>query len=76
MDPETPPVTPLTGPCFCGTDNQRYAIQKLEAWGCCFLHWTEVPPLLAVMETPGGVIVFIDGEGRPHIYQGGRRIRH
>ena len=64
VDHETPSVTPLTGPCFCGTQDQRQAIQKLEAFGWTFLHWTEVPSMVAVMENATGDIAFIDQKGR------------
>jgi len=58
------PATPLTGPCFDGTHLQRQAIEKLESFGWLFLHWTEIPLMVAVMENQQGDIVFIDHEGR------------
>ena len=63
MDRDRPPVMPLTGPRFYGTPEQTQAIQKWESTGWIFLHWTEVPPMVAVMENASDVI-FIDHQGR------------
>ncbi len=61
---DKPPATPLAGPTFSGTHDQRLAIQRLENMGWLFLHWTEIPLMVAVMENHRGDVVFIDHDGR------------
>ena len=63
MNHDRPPGSPLTGPCFCGTGEQRRAIERWENIGWTFLHWTEVPSIMAVMENVIGDVVFIDDHG-------------
>jgi len=64
MDKERPSGTPLTGPCFYGTFDQRRSIARWEHAGWTFLHWTEVPRMVAVIENTIGDVAFIDQEGR------------
>jgi hypothetical protein len=54
---------PLTGPCFYGTFDQRCALDRWGSAGWTFLHWTEVPQVMAVLEGPLGDVVFIDENG-------------
>ncbi len=63
MDSDRPPCSPLTGPCFYGTWEQRRAIERWQNVGWTFLHWTEVPRMIAIMENAIGDIVFIDDNG-------------
>jgi hypothetical protein len=63
MNHERPPRAPLTGPCFYGTWEQRRAIERWEHVEWTFLHWTEVPAIMAVMESAIGDVVFIDEHG-------------
>ena len=63
MTQDRPPGIPLTGPCFYGTFMQRRSIERWERAGWTFLHWTEVPSLMAVMESAIGDVVFIDDGG-------------
>ena len=63
MNHERPPETPRTGPCFYGTFDQRRAIERWERAGWTFLHWTEVPRMVAVLENAIGDVVFIDDNG-------------
>ncbi len=60
---EQSPITPLAGPSYHGTPEQVHAIQNLEKLGWLFLHWTEIPLLLAVMQKETGDVVFIDTDG-------------
>jgi hypothetical protein len=55
--------TPLTGPFFYGTQDQRRAIERWQDAGWTFLHWTEVPHVMAVLESTLGDVVFIDENG-------------
>ena len=60
------PGAPLTGgrpPCFYGTFDQRRALDRWGSAGWTFLHWTEVPQVMAVLEGPLGDVVFIDENG-------------
>jgi hypothetical protein len=57
------PGVPLTGPCFYGTFDQRRALDRWGSAGWTFLHWTEVPHVMAVLEGPLGEVVFIDEYG-------------
>jgi hypothetical protein len=54
---------PLTGPLFSGTVDQRRAIERWENIGWTFLHWTEVPKIMAVTEGPLNDIISIDHYG-------------
>ena len=54
---------PVTGPFFYGTGDQRRALPRWEKVGWTFLHWTEVPKMMAVLEGPLGEIIFIDRQG-------------
>jgi hypothetical protein len=54
---------PLTGPFFYGTFDQRCAIERWEDAGWTFLHWTEIPRIMAVLEGPLDEVVFIDEHG-------------
>ncbi len=63
MDEDKPTGIPLTGPVVNGTGDQTRAITQWERAGWTFLHWTEVPKTIAVMEGPLGEIIFIDREG-------------
>ncbi len=63
MNKDRPPASPLTGPCFHGTADQRHAIQRWENADWTFLHWTEVPQMMAVMDNAIGDVVFIDDKG-------------
>jgi hypothetical protein len=54
---------PFTGPSFYGTFDQRRAIERWEDAGWTFLHWTEVPRIMAVLEGPLRDIIFIDEHG-------------
>ena len=56
--------SPLTGPCFNGTLAQRRAIGRWEKAGWTFLHWTEVPRMVAVIENDMGDVAFIDHDGK------------
>ena len=58
-----PRGVPLTGPSFHGTFDQRCAIERWERAGWTFLHWTEVPQIMAVLESLLNEIVFIDEYG-------------
>ena len=69
------PVTPLVGPCFHDTGQQREAIRQWENLGWVFLHWTEVPLMLAVMEQDGDII-FIDHQGQAWTGPGFSKIKH
>jgi len=57
------PGVPLTGPHFYGTFDQRRALDRWGNAGWIFLHWTEVPCVMAVLEGPLGEVVFIDEYG-------------
>ena len=63
MNHDRPSGSPLTGPCFYGTFEQRRAIERWENVGWTFLHWTEVPSIMAVMENVIRDVVFIDDNG-------------
>ena len=63
MRHDRPPRSPLTGPCFYGTFEQRRTIERWENVDWTFLHWTEVPSIMAVMESALGDVVFIDDGG-------------
>jgi hypothetical protein len=63
MTEDKPHGVPLTGPFFCGTFDQRRAIERWEDAGWTFLHWTEVPKIMAVLEGPLDDIIFIDQHG-------------
>ena len=63
MNDEKPMGRPLAGPCFYGTGDQRRAIPQWEKAGWTFLHWTEVPRMIAVLEGSLGEIIFIDQNG-------------
>lgn len=63
MTHDKPPGSPLTGPCFYGTFDQRRAIERWENANWTFLRWTEVPGMVAVMENAIRDIVFIDQNG-------------
>ena len=63
MKDEKPRGIPLTGPCFCGTCDQRQSIERWEDAGWTFLHWTEIPRMIAVLEGPLGEINLIDENG-------------
>jgi hypothetical protein len=54
---------PLTGPIFYGTFDQHRAIERWEDAGWTFLHWTEIPRIMAVLEGTLGDIVFVDEHG-------------
>lgn len=54
---------PLDGPVFYGMPDQVRAIQRWENTGWAFLHWTEVPCMLAIMENAIGDVVFLDVNG-------------
>jgi hypothetical protein len=58
-----PKGIPSTGPFFYGTFDQRKMIDRWENAGWVFVHWTEVPDMVAVMQDPAGQIIFIDQEG-------------
>ncbi len=60
---DKPKGTPPTAPSFHGTDDQRRAVERWEKAGWTFLHWTEVPKLLAVLDNVLGVVIFIDEYG-------------
>jgi hypothetical protein len=51
------------GPFFCGTFDQQRAIERWQNADWTFLHWTEVPQVMAVLEGALGAVVFIDGNG-------------
>jgi hypothetical protein len=53
--------TPLTGPY--GSFDRRRAIDRWEDVGWTFLHWTEVPQVLAILEHVLGEIIFLDENG-------------
>ncbi len=63
MDDQQPMGRPVTGPFFYGTGDQRRAIPQWERAGWTFLHWTEVPNMIAVLEDTLGQIIFIDQNG-------------
>ena len=63
MSDDSPQGTPLTGPLFHGTFDQRRAIARWEDAGWTFLHWTEVPEIMVVLEGPLNEIIFIDETG-------------
>lgn len=64
MDDEQNKRIPVTGPTMTGTEEQRRAIKRWEDVGSTFLHWTEVPEVIAVMKGPLGEIIFIYENGR------------
>ncbi len=55
---------PRSGTRFHGTYDQRRAIKRWENAGWFFLHWTEVPRMVAVIENSIGDVAFIDHDGR------------
>ena len=57
------PGVPLTGPHLYGTFDQRRALDRWGSAGWTFLHWTEIPRVMAVLEGPLGEAVFIDEYG-------------
>ena len=63
MNENKPSPLPLTGPFFYGTFDQRRALERWQKAGWTFLHWTEVPSIMAVMENVIGDVVFIDDHG-------------
>ena len=63
MSDDTPRGMPLTGPFFYGTFDQRRAITRWEDASWTFLHWTEVPGIMGVLEGPLDEIIFIDENG-------------
>jgi len=63
MSHKEPSGVPLTGPFFYGTLDQRQSIGRWEDGGWVFLHWTEIPKMIAVMEGPLGEINLIDQNG-------------
>jgi hypothetical protein len=54
---------PLIGPFFSGSFEQRRAIGRWEDAGWTFLHWAEVPRIMAVLQNLLGDIIFIDESG-------------
>ena len=56
-------IDPLTGPRYYGTTDQRRTMFWFKTAGWTFLHWTDVPKILAVMESPSGRITFVDDRG-------------
>ncbi len=54
---------PLLGPCHYGTRDQRRAIERWEDAGWTFLHWAEVPQMLAVLQNILGDAIFLDDHG-------------
>jgi hypothetical protein len=68
MDGEKTMGRPLIGPVFYGTDDQKRALSQWEKAGWTFLHWTEVPRMMAVLEGSLGEIIFIDQQG--FVWQG------
>jgi hypothetical protein len=63
IDDKRPRVRP-NGLIDHGAFDQRRAIERWEHIGWAFLHWTEVPNMIALMEGPLNDIIFIDGYGR------------
>ena len=63
MEQKKPPGSPLTGTSVNGTPYQRREIERWENTGWIFLHWTEGPLMVAVMENANGEVVYIDGNG-------------
>jgi len=57
------PGVPLASPYFYGTFDRRRALERWGSAGWTFLHWTEVPSVMAVLEGPLGEVVFIDEYG-------------
>jgi hypothetical protein len=55
--------TPLTGPSFYGNRYQRRCIERWQDAGWAFLHWTEIPQVMAVLENLLGDVIFIDENG-------------
>jgi hypothetical protein len=60
---DKPRALPPTGPFFYGTLPQRRCIERWQDAGWTFLHWTEVPEILAVLRSPLDEIIFIDDHG-------------
>lgn len=56
-------VKPPTGPFFPGTFTQRRAIARWENAGWIFVHWTEIPEMVAVLQSVLGDVIFIDQKG-------------
>lgn len=55
--------TRIADPFFYVTFDQRRAIERWQDADWIFLHWTEVPRVMAVLENTLGDVVFIDGKG-------------
>ena len=64
MDHDKPSGPPRTGPRLHGTPAQKRALERWENAGWTFLHWTEVPRMMAVIENTNGDVAFIDHDGR------------
>ena len=54
----------FTDRCARGTPAQKRAIERWEKTGWTFLHWTEVPRMVAVIENDTGDVAFIDHDGK------------
>jgi hypothetical protein len=54
---------PLTDPFSYGTGYQRRCIERWQGAGWAFLHWTEVPGIMAILGNAVGDIIFIDENG-------------
>jgi len=63
MDEDKKMGKPLTGPPFDGTEDQARALSRWKKAGWTFIHWTEVPKMMAIMEGGLGEIIFIDRQG-------------
>jgi len=63
MTEDTCDGTLVGGPFFYGTHDQRRAMERWQDTGWIFLHWTEVPQVMAILENTLGDVIFIDGNG-------------
>ncbi len=59
-----PPESPSTGAPFQPRVDQRLAVERWERAGWIFLHWTEVPRTVAVLQNAIGDVVFIGPYGK------------
>jgi hypothetical protein len=63
MNDKLPGTPPVTDPSFYGTFDQRCALDRWGSAGWTFLHWTEIPRVMAVLKGLLGEVVFIDENG-------------
>ncbi len=56
-------VDPLTRVHLSGSPEQRLRLSLLHELGWTFLYWTEIPYMIAVVESPHGKIAYVDRDG-------------